>query len=297
MLPAPSQARLLLNNLIFIEAQMDSPVIYNYFDYRTFLDDLYKYKKNISKHFSYRSFSKKAGFVASNFLKLVTTGRRNLTSQSIGKVAKGFGLTKQERDFFENLVFMNQAGSHDEKNYYYQKMMISKGFTRLHKLEKEKYEYFSKWYYPAIREVLTLGKRNYSPKQIASMLKPQITPIEVQGAVKLLEKLKLVKKDSSGRWEKSDMAIGTEREVQSLTITKYHKEMLKRSADALDILPADQRDISAVTLSIKRKKMEDLKKILNKCRQELIDLACDDKKSDQVVQVNFQAFFLSKEVK
>ena len=101
---------------------MKYPVIFDYLDYRAFLRDMFKYRKQQAKHFSYRFFARKSGFKSPNFLKLVTDGDRNLSYESITKVAKGFSLKKQEQEYFEYLVLMNQAGTHDEKNRYYIKM-------------------------------------------------------------------------------------------------------------------------------------------------------------------------------
>ena len=77
---------------------MEYPIVYDYSDYRAFLKDMYLFRKQHTKYFSYRAFANKAGFAAPNFLKLVTSGQRNLTNESIAKVAKGFGLKKRERE-------------------------------------------------------------------------------------------------------------------------------------------------------------------------------------------------------
>lgn len=76
---------------------MGQPVVYDYLDFRAFLKDLFVYNKERRGNFSYRFFSRQAGFASPNFLKLVTNGQRNLTNTSIAKIAKGFKLKKQER--------------------------------------------------------------------------------------------------------------------------------------------------------------------------------------------------------
>jgi uncharacterized protein (TIGR02147 family) len=53
---------------------------------------------------------------------MVVKGKRNLTTNSISKIAKGLGLNKQERAYFEDLVLMNQAKDHEQKDYYYQRI-------------------------------------------------------------------------------------------------------------------------------------------------------------------------------
>ncbi|NLD37291.1 MAG: TIGR02147 family protein [Desulfatiglans sp.] len=100
------------------------------------------------KHGCVKSFT--IYYFSPNFLKLIIDGKRNLSNEGTGKVAKGFEFKKQEREYFENLVFMNQASSHDDKDYYYKKMMTVNGYLKSHKIDKAGYAYFSKWYYPVI---------------------------------------------------------------------------------------------------------------------------------------------------
>ena len=80
---------------------MKRPVIFDYLDYRAFLKDMFCFRKWKDKHFSYRYFAGKSGFASPNYLKLVIDGDRNLTNGSIAKIAKGFKLKKQEREYFE----------------------------------------------------------------------------------------------------------------------------------------------------------------------------------------------------
>ena len=123
------------------KSKVEKPNIFDYLDYRSFLSDMFDFKKKSNHNYSYRVFAGKADFASPNFLKLVITAQRNLTNESIGKMAKGFGLKKQERDFFENLVFLNQASNYDEKDHYYTKMMSVNGYLKSHKIDKSKYKF------------------------------------------------------------------------------------------------------------------------------------------------------------
>ena len=172
---------------------MKRPLVYDYLDYRAFLADMYQFRKQCGVHFSYRWFSQKSGFSSPNYLQLVINGKRNLTNTSIAKIAKGFGLKRREREFFENLVFMNQADTGEEKNHYYLKMLSVTQKNNVRTLEEDQYEYFSKWYYPAVREIVGCENADITPEGIAARLEPAITAQEVRSALKLLHRLKLVK--------------------------------------------------------------------------------------------------------
>jgi len=275
---------------------MECPVIYNYLDYRQYLNDLFNYRKEKDKFFSYRYFSHKAGFKSPNFLKLVINGQRNLSNGSIAKVAKGFALKKQEREFFENLVNMNQGTNHEDRNYYYQKMMSANAFTNIRKLEKKSYDYYSKWYYPVIRELITFGSQDLNPQQISEMLNPKITIKQAENAINHLIELNLIKKDDNGKWIQLDKAVTTGPEVQSLVIANYHREMIKLAKESIERYKSNERDITSLTLSINKDMMPEIKKKIQEFRKELLNMAINEKNANQVLQINFQAFPLTNDI-
>jgi uncharacterized protein (TIGR02147 family) len=270
------------------------PSIFEYLDYRAFLRDMFAYRKQMKRQFSHRFFARESGFASPNFLKLVMDGQRNLTVESIGKIAKGFRLNKGEREFLENLVFMNQAATHDQRNHYYQKMMRLKGFTDIQPLEKASYEYFSNWYCPVIREVVLFGDRFHTPDTIAALLDPPITPKEAEKSLDLLMDLGLIRRDAHGRWEQKDRAVTTGPEVRSLVVANFHREMLRLAEESIERHPSEHRDITSVTLSVNRDKMAEIKEKTAAFRKDLLEMACADDDADQVIQVNIQAFPLTK---
>jgi len=89
-----------------------------YKDYRLFLRDFYREKKKFHYCYSFRLFSRVAGFASPNFLKLVMDGRRNISRDSIPKFGKALKLTPTEIEYFEHLVFWNQGKSDYEKTYH-----------------------------------------------------------------------------------------------------------------------------------------------------------------------------------
>lgn len=73
--------------------------ILQYQDYRRFLQDYYDWKKRRSV-FSWRDFSRMAGFTSPVFLKQVCEGKANLGKKATVKVADAFGFVGIERDYF-----------------------------------------------------------------------------------------------------------------------------------------------------------------------------------------------------
>ena len=273
---------------------MNPPSVFDFTDFRLFLKTLFEYKKATVSSFSHRRFAQAAGFASPNFLKLVMDGQRNLTSTSIAKIARGFKLKKAERDYFENLVYMNQAPDHAEKNHYYQKIMAMGASKTIKLLESARYDYFSKWYLPVLRELVLFGNRKSTARDLAERLSPEVREKDVQSALNQLENLGLVSKDENGCWQQSEKILTTGPEVKSLLIANFHHEMIKMADAAIDRYPSDKRDISGVTLSITQKDIPRIKKRIAQFRKAILEEFVCDENPDQVIQINVQMFPLSK---
>jgi uncharacterized protein (TIGR02147 family) len=128
--------------------------IFEYIDYRKLLKDLYNERRAENKCFSYRFIAQKVGFSSAGFFANIIQGKRNISPEFIFGFARVFKLKKQETEYFELLVNFDQAKSHEQKKYYFEKMLSSKK-SKIKIIEKQQYEFYSKWYYTAVREVLT----------------------------------------------------------------------------------------------------------------------------------------------
>lgn len=276
---------------------MTEPSVYHYLDFRAYLGDLFAFHKTRDAGFSHREFAKRAGFAAPNFLQLVIGGQRNLTHKSCAQVAKGFGLKSRDREFFSCLVQMNQAKTHAERNRFYQTMTALRSPGAIKQLESASYDYFSNWYIPVVREVATWGNGRSSAAQVAALLNPPITTREAERALQVLTELQLLRQDGDGSWVQTDASVTTGPEVRSLVVANYHREMIRLGGEAIERHPAAERDISALTLGIDPQQMPELKQKIAAFRLELLDLAARDEDPQQVVQLNFQLFPLTRPLK
>jgi uncharacterized protein (TIGR02147 family) len=272
------------------------PNIFTYLDYRRYLKDVYKSLKETTTHFSFRYFARVAGFRSPNYLKLVMDGARNLSQEGVRKFCKGLWLNRSEQEFFENLVHMNQSGTDEEKNFYYLRLTSSKKYVEAKGLEKDQYEYFSKWYHVAIREMVALPDFRDDPKWIAKKLGGEILPKEAAAAVKLLIRIKLLERDDAGKLKQADSCLTTGPEVRSLAVANFHREMLKKAAHSIEKTSHRHRDISSLTIPVSKETLKKVKEKIQDFRKELHAFVAAEKDFDTVYQFNFQLFNLSEVV-
>lgn len=267
--------------------------LFDYKDYRQFLRDWSAAAKKRRGGFSLRAFSLRAGFAAPNFFKLITDGHRNLTENSLPKFMKGLGLNKQEQEFFRNLVFFNQAETHEKKDYYYRLLLQSRKFNQLKPLERSQYDFYSTWYIPVVRELLVSRQSDGTAAWVAHHTNPAISVEQAEKAITILERLSLIERTGQGPWRQTDNLVSTGPEVSSVILMNYHRSLLQFSAERLGEIPAPERDVSALTLGMSRERIAELKRMIQNFRQEVLKFISLDDKPDLVVQLDVQMFPVS----
>lgn len=275
--------------------QKGAPEVFAYLDYRAYLRDYYTSRKAQGTSFSFRSFSRKAKLRSPNYLKLVMDGARNLTAEMAARFAQACGLGGEGTTYFVDLVAFNQARSTAERNAAYQRLTGFKRYRSHHKLELAHAAYHATWYLPAVRELASRQDFRDDATWIARRMRPSITKAEAGQALATLLELGLLVRDAKGRVKQNEPLISTGAETHGLHIHNYHRMMMQRAAEAMEQIPAQERDISALTLCLGDGGLSRLKQRLQRFRRELLELSALEPDPRDVVQLNFQLFPLSQE--
>jgi len=267
--------------------------LYEYLDYRAFLRDAYQELKQRQPGFSYRWFAQHAGMTSPNFLKLVIEGKRNLTAKSGDQFAKAFGLSTREAGFFRDLVAFNQATTPADKNRLYKAVGKHRKHRAVRRLERATFEYLSRWYYPAIRELVACEGFREDPDWIGQALCPKISATQASKALEVLLAVGVLQRDAAGKLVQGEPLLSTGPEVRSLAVGNFHRQMMERAAASIETVNSKDREISGVTLPLSRKGFEVFKQRIHELRAEILELSAEEKCATRVVQFNFQVFPLA----
>lgn len=268
--------------------------LFTYLDYREFLKDWFVWVKKRKSSYSFRVFAKKADLKSHNTVRMVLTGERNLSAESISKFAKALNLNKQETEFFGILVLFNQAKNIEEKNYYHKKLTQCRKYRKLKPLEKDQNKFFSSWVHPIVREMITLESFDGTPQWIAKHVGPPITTQQAQESLDLLERLNLIKKTKSNKWKQTDTIITTGAEVSSLMALTYHQNLLKMIAEQFPEIEPENRDISAINCSVSRSLIPKIKKKIQAFRQEILKMISTDNHSEEALVLSIHLMPMTK---
>ena len=264
--------------------------ILKYDNYRSYLKDAVE-ELRTQKIFSYRKFSKAAGFTSPNFLLLLIQGERNLSQNSADKLGAAFGLKNIKLQFFKDLVLFNQSSNPAERFEKMQNLLKVKAKINVHFIEDDTAEYLSQWIHSAVRELLIISP-NLTLEEISQRLSPSVKLIEVHKSIKLLEKLNLIQKSELG-YQVTSTSLSTGNEFISASAFAYHDQMIQLGKESLQRFPRHQRNIAGTTLSLSWKNFQIIQSKIQDLRSEILSLSEIDEHKEEVFQFNFQLFPLT----
>jgi uncharacterized protein (TIGR02147 family) len=267
--------------------------VFDYVDYRALLKDLYEERKKMQPIFSYRYIGQRVGFKSAGFFTNIIQGKRNISHDIIFKFAELFKFSKRETEYFETLVQYDQAKVHSQRKFYYEKI-LSMAKSKVKELAADQYEYFDKWYYVAVRELLNFYPFKGDYQALGKMLRPSITPSEAKRSVDLLQRIGLVVRDSDGSYSLTDKTITTVPQLPLVAAHNFQQATLDMAKQAIDRFSKHERSISTLTLSLSGPTYDLIEEKLATFRREVLELVKGDQnKIDRVYQFNFQIYPLT----
>lgn len=268
--------------------------IYGYSDYRQYLADFYSAKKSVNPGYSHRVFAKQAGLSSPSHLLMIIKGERNLSIKTIEKFAEGMHLSSKEKRYFELMVMFNQTNDLQMKAKYFSEIMVLKmSSKKLHKLEKEKFDFLSKWYVVAVYVLVDLKNFKSDPQWISKRLGNTITAVQAKEALDNLTKLEMIATDGEGSFKQTSGAITVPDDTRSVAVFNYHQSMIRLAAEALRNTPQNLREMNGATITIPKEKLPEIKEKIRAFRKEINQLASSYENSDEVFQLNIQLFPLT----
>lgn len=204
-----------------------------------YLADMVEHLRAVNPRFSYRWFSKEAGFSSPNVLQLAAQGKRNVSLASVSKFAKGLGLDDREAEAFELLVHLDRAGDEGERARLL--IQLKQCAERdAAGVDDQQYDAYApqNWFWIPLREMVPLEGFREDPDWIAARLNPQVPAPAVRDAIEGLLRLGFLERDNDGHLFQSDPHITTGSVARKRqAVRSWHKKMLELGARALDAFP------------------------------------------------------------
>lgn len=274
------------------------PSVFSFTDYRQYLAAYYTAKKQETPSFSYRQFAGKAEISSSGLYKEVVDGKRNLSKTLMGKFAKALNLSENESDYFFNMVLFCDSDSQEQRSDSFERMLRHKQ-SNAAKVHASQYEYFSHWYYSAVRELLDIADSHEKYNALAEQFAPSISPHQVKEAIDILRELGMISwNEGTKRYEKANQTVTTgyssEEKINRMNLVNYQKDMVKKGMEAYDRFLDKDLDMSTLTLSVSNETYQKIKQEMREFRKKLLSMAERDSSPERICQINSQLFPLTR---
>jgi uncharacterized protein (TIGR02147 family) len=266
--------------------------IFAYTDFRKYLADYYQARKKAEAKFSHRFIQEKVGASSAGWFADVLKGRTNLAGNHIVRLAKLMLLKPTETDYFESMVQFGQAGSLEERNRYFHKMLAFKE-VRADMVGMDRLEFYSKWYHGAIRELLFFHPFRGDYAELARKLSPPIRQSEARESVALLERLGMVEPNAIGGYKSKDAVLKKDSSFPSVVMANFLKANMELAIEALDRYSKEERDVSALTISLSEQAFAQVRDDVRALRKKILAMTEVDTAPTKVYQCNFQFFPVS----
>jgi uncharacterized protein (TIGR02147 family) len=269
--------------------------IYSYSDYRAYLKDYYERNKARQARYSYRTMAESAGINSSPYYKFVIEGKRNLSKATILKTCKALEMDERETEYFENLVFFNQAKTAEEKNTYFERLISSRKAGSFPQIKKDQLEYFQEWHHCAVRELVVMADFGDDYTRLGRTLNPPIPAAKAEASVALLLELGLLIRED-GRYRQAEPILTTGHGVADYQIIRFQIRMMQLAAEAFERCRAGERMTSSSTMGVSQATFERVVRKIRDFRAHLMELVNQDENPEKVFQLNMSVFPLSQKV-
>jgi uncharacterized protein (TIGR02147 family) len=256
--------------------------------------DFYEERK-LRHVFSWREFSKAAGFSSSSYMKVVCDGKSNLSRIGIERTGQAMGLVGFEMDYFRAMVNFGQETDETKKKAAYEEMLSIAKIHKVRIIEGDLFEFYESWRNPVLRELAPLMP-GATPGELAKMCYTDVSATEIKQTLDFLTKAGFLKKNGENTYIQTETSIKGSPEATKLAIREMHREMAKIAANSLD-LARTERNFSGITMGISKDSYEQIVKELDECRRKIVSIAAGDKNIDQVYRLNLQLFPLTRKAR
>lgn len=260
--------------------------VFMYFDYRDYIRAVLETMQ--SKGLSLRAIQENAGVSGSAFFSRILDGSRPLSIANAKNIAKSWGLSVDESDYFLDLVRFGNEKNVDAREELLRKLLAVRANNQEFALQDSSLKFFSKWYYPVLRDLLPLLPPNMPAEKIGRMFTPVLRAPQVESGIRYLMESGFVTLDENGVYRVEQPIVSTPPRVRSTILRKYHLKNLEVNSEVYDLFTSDDRSVTSVTCSLSKESFEKVREEIAKLREKILALSREEKNPDRVCHVGFQ---------
>lgn len=276
-----------------------NPNVFDYADFRAYLSEWFRERKQVRPRLSHRGFALKVGSKDPSLLLNVITGRRGLTPERTEAFVEALGLEGDEAEYFRLLVRFGQAEDAAERDRAWAAIAVLRSRVQAPEIDSSRFLYASNRIYPAVQSLAECEGFRPEPGWIARTLRPAVSESEAAEALELLLRLGFLARVGD-RVVPAQPVMHTPPTVADLGGYGYHRQNHKRAGEVLEQLwdprsgVAEETAFLGITLAVPESKLGDLRRLLWEAQLHVMHECESWTERDRVVQVSIQMFPVSE---
>jgi len=263
--------------------------IFAYHDAREFLNSWVNHHKAHDKSFSLRKLSQEAQ-LSHGLLALILSKKRGLSSKTVESLIEIMKLSDSEASYFRLIRILSESKNRDDVEDAYRRVQRFQSYRIRHPREFETYRYISHWYYPIIREMISLDHFELDPKWIQARLSKKLPLAEVERAIEFLLRHGYIEKLKNGKVDVPEKRITCDGGVFRLAMAKFHKDMMDLASDSITTVDREYRNVESFTVSIDKDNFNEVRQVMNESMKKVMSITSKSKKKESVYHITFFAF-------
>jgi uncharacterized protein (TIGR02147 family) len=271
-----------------------APNIFEYIDFRRFLQDYYAKRKKNDPGFTHTYICSRLGQEnAKSYFNNIVKARMNVTPTFIDRFISLLDLQRDESKYFRALVNYNQASSAQEKDFFFDQLVrLNRTPHRI--LDKNAYDYYKEWYHSAVRALLDIIDFEDDFKTLSKRIFPPITIKQARDSIALLKDLGIITRDKKGYWKPTDKVVSTNDIIKNALVEQYQLKCLEHAKNVL-ANGSDQsyRNIT-LTISLSNKAFGRVSERVRQFKSEVRSIVHkDEEPASRVYHINLNLFPMS----
>lgn len=276
------------------------PVLSDYMNYRQFLADFYKFKRQASKGalraYNYAVFSAAANIKSPNYLKMIIEGKRNLSDDMIGKFGKALGFNKENTEEFRLLVQFTQATDPADRNMFLKKLSEHRVGVKLKsgEIDRKSFEKVPNWVAWIVYAMVDQDGVSFDTASLKKLLRGKASEDEIETSLNsMLASGDLRRDEVTGELKKARNLTESPEDIPVALVRKLQSQLMYLGLESLYQDQPQDREFGTLTMSLTKAEFEEIKFKLRQMRKSINkdnSIARMKTKGERVYQLNIQLF-------
>jgi uncharacterized protein (TIGR02147 family) len=275
----------------------EMPNIFEYIDYRKYLEDYYSRRKASDPGFTHTYICYRLGQEnAKSYFNNVVKGRANVTATFVDRFIVVLELKKSdEAKYFRALVNYNQTTSPHEKEFFFDQL-VRLNSTPHRVIDKNAYAFYREWYHSAIRALLDIVEFDGTDyAALAARVFPPITVKQTRDSVALLQRLGLITRNKKGYWKPTDKVVVTGDFIKDAVVKQFQMKCLEHAREVLASDTKQPHRNITLTISLSEKAYQQVCDRLQQVKTEIRSIVHkDEEQASRVYHLNANLFPMSQ---